>query len=388
MPLFPSPPARWNPFRVAVLDRYLLKQLLMPFLFGVGAFSSIGVSVGALFDLIRKITTVNLPLDIAAQVFFLQIPMYISYALPMSTLLATLMMFSRLSTDSELIALRSAGISSYRLVLPAVMLSFMITGASFAFNEAIVPAANYRATNTLATALKEDTKKFQEKNILSQEYTDIKTATGVNEKVLSRIFYANEFNGDQLTGLTVLDFSQGNLTQIISAKAAKWEVGKGRWRFTDGTIYVVAPDGSYRNIFKFDQQEIQLPRTPLDLANQKQDWMEMNITELRSALRLADDSGDQKQADKMRLRIQQKLAIPFVCLVFGLIGSTLGMRPQRSGKGTSFALSILIIFAYYLISFICDSLGLLTILSPYVAAWFPTVTGLGVGTFLLNRADR
>jgi lipopolysaccharide export system permease protein len=388
MPLSPSQSARWNPFRVAVLDRYLLTQLLMPFLFGVGAFSSIGVSVGALFDLIRKITTVNLPLDIAAQVFFLQIPMYISYALPMSTLLATLMMFSRLSTDSELIALRSAGISSYRLVLPAVMLSFMITGASFAFNEAIVPAANYRATNTLATALKEDTKKFQEKNILSQEYTDIKTATGAREKVLSRIFYANEFNGDQLTGLTVLDFSQGNLTQIISAKAAKWEVGKGRWRFTDGTIYVVAPDGSYRNIFKFDQQEIQLPRTPLDLANQKQDWMEMNITELRSAFRLADDSGDQKQADKMRLRIQQKLATPFVCLVFGLIGSTLGMRPQRSGKGTSFALSILIIFAYYLMLFICDSLGLLTILSPYVAAWLPTVTGLGVGMFLLNRADR
>jgi lipopolysaccharide export system permease protein len=388
MPQLPSSPARWNPFRVTVLDRYLLTQLLMPFLFGVGAFSSIGVSVGALFDLIRKITSVNLPLDIAAQVFFLQMPMYISYALPMSTLLATLMMFSRLSTDSELIALRSAGISSYRLVVPAVMLSLMITGASFAFNEAIVPAANYRATTTLATALKEDTKKFQEKNILSQEYADIKTATGASEKVLSRIFYANEFNGDQLTGLTVLDFSQGNLTQIISAKAAKWEVGKGRWRFTNGTIYVVAPDGSYRNIFKFDQQEIQLPRTPLDLAIQKQDWMEMNITELRSALRLATDSGDEKQAYKMRLRIQQKLAIPFVCVVFGLIGSTLGMRPQRSGKGTSFALSILIIFAYYLISFICDSLGLLTILSPYVAAWLPTVTGLGVGMLLLDRAAR
>jgi lipopolysaccharide export system permease protein len=303
-------------------------------------------------------------------------------------LLATLMMFSRLSTDSELIALRSAGISSYRLVVPAVMLSLMITGASFAFNEAIVPAANYRATTTLATALKEDTKKFQEKNILSQEYADITNATGAREKVLSRIFYANEFNGDQLTGLTVLDFSQGNLTQIISAKAAKWEVGKGRWRFTNGTIYVVAPDGSYRNIFKFDQQEIQLPRTPLDLAIQKQDWMEMNITELRSALRLATDSGDEKQAYKMRLRIQQKLAIPFVCVVFGLIGSTLGMRPQRSGKGTSFALSILIIFAYYLISFICDSLGLLTILSPYVAAWLPTIAGLGVGMLLLDRAAR
>jgi lipopolysaccharide export system permease protein len=378
----------WNPFRISVLDVYLLKQLLLPLLFGIGAFSSIGVSVGALFDLIRKVTTVNLPMEIAVQVFFLQMPLYISYALPMSTLLATLMMYSRLSTDSELIALRSAGISSYRLALPAVMLSLMITGASFAFNEAIVPAANYRATTTLEVALKEDTKKFQEKDILSQEYAEIKTAEGQSDRVLSRIFYASEFNGENLSGLTVLDFSQGNLTQIISAKAAKWEINKGRWLFSDGTIYVVAPDGSYRNIFKFDQQEIQLPRTPLDLATRKQDWMEMNIAELREALTLANNSGNEKEAYKMRLRIQQKLAIPFVCVVFGLIGSTLGMRPQRSGKGTSFAISVLIIFAYYLISFVCDSLGLLAVLSPYVAAWLPTAIGLGVGGFLLNRAAR
>jgi lipopolysaccharide export system permease protein len=373
---------------ISVLDRYLLKQLTLPFLFGVAAFSSIGISVGALFDLIRKITTLNLPFDIAFQVFFLQMPLYISYALPMSTLLATLMMYSRLSTDSELIAMRSAGISLYRLILPAVFLSLIITGASFAFNEAIVPAATYRATTTLATALKEDTKKFQEENILSSEYTEVKGPDGKNKRVLSRIFYASQFNGDALSGLTVLDFSEKGLTQIIAAEAAKWEVSKGRWKFSNGTIYVVSPDGSYRNIFKFAEQEIQLPRTPLDLANRKEDWMEMNIAELQDALALANTSGDAKQAEKMRLRIQQKLAIPFVCLVFGVIGSVLGMRPQRSGKGTSFAISIGIIFGYYLLAFLCDSLGLLNILSPVMAAWTPTLIGLGLGGFLLQRAAR
>jgi lipopolysaccharide export system permease protein len=373
---------------ISVLDRYLFKQLSLPFLFGVAAFSSIGISVGALFDLIRKITTLNLPFDIAFQVFFLQMPLYISYALPMSTLLATLMMYSRLSTDSELIAMRSAGMSLYRLILPAVVMSLMITGASFAFNEAIVPAATYRATTTLETALKEDTKKFQEENILSSEYTEVKGEDGKSKRILSRIFYASQFNGESLSGLTVLDFSQQGLTQIIAAEAAKWEPGNGRWKFSNGTIYVVSPDGSYRNIFKFAEQEIQLPRTPLDLANRKQDWMEMNIAELQDALNLANSSGDEKQAYKMRLRIQQKLAIPFICLVFGVIGSTLGMRPQRSGKGTSFAISIGIIFGYYLVAFVCDSLGLLGIFSPILAAWTPTLLGLGLGAFLLQRASR
>jgi lipopolysaccharide export system permease protein len=378
----------WNPFRIAVLDRYLLKQLLLPFLFGVAAFSSIGISVGALFDLIRQIIKVNLPFDIALQVFFLQMPLYISYALPMSTLLATLMMYSRLSTDSELIALRSAGISVYRLIMPAVCLSLMITLSSFAFNEAIVPAANYRATTTLETALKQDTKKFQENNILSSEYAEVKDKNGDTKRDLARIFYASKFDGNALSGITVLDFSQAGVTQIIAAEMAKWDMAKERWQFSNGTIYVVSPDGSYRNIFKFAEQEIQLPRTALDLAYRKEDWMEMNIRELQKSLALSNQSGDAKQAYKIRLRIQQKLAIPFICLVFGVVGSALGMRPQRSGKGTSFAISIMIIFGYYLIAFICDSLGLLEILSPIMAAWLPTGLGLSLGGFLLYRTSR
>jgi len=62
----------------------------------------------------------------------------------MATLLAALMTYSRLSSDSELIALRSCGVSIYRLV-PAFILSFVVTGMTFLFNEQVVPAANYQA---------------------------------------------------------------------------------------------------------------------------------------------------------------------------------------------------------------------------------------------------
>lgn len=374
---------------IAVLDRYLATQLTMPFLFGVGAFSSIGVSVGTLFDLIRKMTTMNLPLDIAVQVFFLQLPYYISLALPMSTLLATLILYSRLSTDSELIALRSSGISPYRLVLPAVALSFFITGMSFAFSEAIVPAAKYRATVTLEQALNEDNPKFQESNILSPQFEEVKQPDGSKDRILTRLFYASKFNGREMQGLTVLDFSKEGLNQIIAAQSAMWDNKQGTWDFFNGTVYLVAPDGSYRNIVKFQQQQLQLPRTPLDLANRKKDWEEMTVTELREAQDLSAQSGDDKQVRKFDLRIQQKLAIPFICLVFGLVGATLGMRPQRrSGKGASFAISVLIIFGYYILLFLCDAMGNLEILAPVVAAWLPNLIGLGIGGFLLTRTAK
>ncbi|WP_073071319.1 LptF/LptG family permease [Phormidesmis priestleyi] len=373
---------------LSVMDRYIITQLIPPLLFGVAAFSSVVSSVGTLFDLIRKVTQSGLPFSIALQVFFLQLPYFVSLALPMSMLLAALIVYSRLSTDSELIALRSAGISVYRLISPAIVLSLIVTGVTFGFNEAIVPAANYQAARTLDLALKEDKPTFREKNILVTQFSNGKQANGSSDQTLERIFYARQFDGRQMKGLTVLDFSQGGLNQIVASESAVWNPKDSTWDFFNGTIYVVAPDGSYRNIVKFVQQKLELPRTPLDLANRKQDSAEMNIAELRDSLNIVTQSGDEKEARKVRLRIQQKLAFPFVCLVFGLTGATLGTRPQRGGRGASFAISIVIIFTYYLLSFVCDSLGLLEILSPYIAAWLPTVLGLVAGGFLLVRAAR
>jgi lipopolysaccharide export system permease protein len=66
----------------------------------------------------------------------------------------------------------------------------------------------------------------------------------------------------------------------------------------------------------------------------------------------------------------------------------LGTRPQRTGKATSFGISIVLIFGYYLFGFITDALGLSGILSPFVAAWLPNLLGLGAGGWLLVQAAR
>ena len=116
---------------VSVMDRYIFIQLLLPFLFGVGAFSSIATSVGSVFELIRQVTQFGLPLEVAVKVLLLTMPEFIGYSFPMSMLLSTMMTFGRLSGDSEIIALRSAGVSVYRLIVPALVLSLLVTGMTF-----------------------------------------------------------------------------------------------------------------------------------------------------------------------------------------------------------------------------------------------------------------
>ena len=371
---------------IPVMDRYIATELIQPFLFGVGAFSSIGVAIGTLFDLVRRVTDAGLPLGIAVQVLLLKMPEFIAYAFPMSTLLAALMTYSRLSSDSELIALRSCGVSVYRLVTPAIVLSLFITGMTFLFNELVVPSANYQAEATLNKALNSEKPSFQENNIFYPEYEEVIQPNGEAVRGLKRLFYANQFDGERMKGLTILDWSQQGLNQIVTAESARWNPVQNTWDFFNGTIYVISPDASYRNILRFENQQLKIPRAPLDLAGKDRDSTQMNIPELLEYMEIVRIGGDMKKLLKVKVSFQQKISFPFVCLVFGLVGSALGTRPQRTGRATSFGISVIVIFAYYLSGFISGAFGQLSILSPFMAAWLPNFFGLGAGGFLLFRA--
>ncbi len=368
------------------MDRYIAKELTLPFLFGVGAFSSIGISIGALFELIRRITESGLAISLAIQIFVLKLPEFIVLAFPMSTLLATMMTYSRLSSDSELIALRGCGVSIRRIIAPAVVLSLLITGLTFVFNELITPAANYRAAITLERALNSERPPFQERNIFYQEFQEARDEPGAQE--LKRQFYARRFDGETMHGLTILDFSQEGLNQVVSAESATWDFSSNTWNFYNGTIYVVSPDGSYRNIVTFEQQQLKLPRTPFDLAGRTKSDAEMNIAEATRQLELVRQSGDEKMIRRWQIRIQQKYALPFVCVVFGLVGASIGVLPQRTNRATSFGISIVIIFGYYLLAFITNAMGEVGIFSPFMSAWLPTLLGLAAGLYLLFRASK
>jgi lipopolysaccharide export system permease protein len=376
------------PLKITVMDRYLIKELIGPFLFGIGAFCSIGVSVDTVFDLIRRVTEKGLAWEIAMEVFVLKLPEFVVLAFPMSMLLASLMAYSRLSSDSELVALRSCGVSVYRLVLPAIMVSLLVTGMTFTFNEKIVPAANYRASTTLERAMKREKLPFQDRNIIHTAFDKVTLPDGQRVSMMQRLFYAEEFDGERMKKLTILDRSEQGLTQIVSAESATWNFAQNSWDFFNGTIYIIAPDGSYRNIIRFDRQQLQLPRTPLDLAKRGRDYGEMNIAQAKERLAILRQGGDEDDIREMEVRIQQKYALPFVCVVFALVGSTLGIRPRRASKATSFGVSILIVFGYYLLAFLTNALGQIEILSPFLAAWLPSGIGLTIGGVLLVRAAR
>jgi lipopolysaccharide export system permease protein len=242
----------------------------------------------------------------------------------------------------------------------------------------------------LSKALNEEDPAFKERNILYQEFKPVENPekSGKKEDTLARLFYAKEFDGTRMRGLTILDFSQSDLNQIVSAQSAVWNAEQKAWDFSDGTIYVVSPDGSFRNIVKFDTQQLKLPRAPLDLASQPRDYNEMSIAQSLDYLELLKQSGSEEKIRKLRVRIQQKYALPFVCVAFGLVGAALGSRLDRGGRSTSFAISLVIIFTYYLLTVICGSIAQLGMIPPFLGAWLPNLFGLTAAVILLVRSSR
>jgi lipopolysaccharide export system permease protein len=362
------------------LDRYLLRALWMPFLFSVSAFLSISLTLGTLFDLLRKVTDKGLPLSAAIQILGLQIPNFLILALPMAMLLSCLIVYNRLARTNETTAFRSLGVSAARLAIPGLLLGLWVTIATFALSEFVVPATNWQASQIMAQSLQHAKPAFRDKNIFYREFKD---------DLLSRVFYARRFNGEVMQDLTIMTFAKGVLTQILVTESGQWNPTSQTWDLLKGTAYALGADAlTYRNIDTFAQSSLALSRAPLDLATEMRKTEEMGIADTYQYWRLIRGTGDTKQTRQLDVRLQTKLAFPFVCVVFALVGTALGLQQRQRSSSKGFGLSLGIIFGYYTAAFITRSLGEAGVLSSFLSAWIPTLVGFAVGGFLLRQANR
>lgn len=375
--------------RIPLMDRWLASELLGPLLFGVAAFTAVSLSVGVVFELVRKVSESGLPLLAALQVLMLRLPGFLVLSFPMATLMATLLAYSRLSSNSELTALRSVGVSTVRMVAPALVVAFLMSVLTFVFNDVVVPNANLTASVRLDRALGRAIAAEKGDNTLYSRFGTIQRADGTIIDGLSQLFYAREFLKGQMTDVTVLDFSRQGQRQMLTAKTGVWNEKQAMWEFRNGRIVNVDDLDGQTTSADFDRYLYPLNRSPIDLAQLPKDAGSMTVAQAIKAERLLTEAGDRKEARRIRVRIQEKFAFPAICLVFGLIGSSLGVRPNaRTSRSQGFGISVLLIFSYYLMSFIFSSLGVKGTLSPLLAAWLPVLVGMAGGLFLLRQASR
>jgi lipopolysaccharide export system permease protein len=376
--------------RIPLLDRWLLGELIGPLLFGIAAFTAVSLSVGVVFELVRRVAESGLPVWAAMQVLGYRLPGFLVLSFPMATLMATLLAYSRLSGGSELTALRSIGVSTRRMVAPAIALSLAMSVLTFVFNDVIVPRSNLEANYTFERGLGRAVTASKGEFVLYPTFGQKRMPDGSSEKDLTQLFYARKFVDGEMRDVTVLDFSRAGQRQMLQANRGVWNDASGMWEFLDGSITSVDQQGGgLTTTARFDRYLYPLSSNPIRVAQLPTDASVMTVAQARTAERLLSQAGNQLESRRMRVRINEKFAFPAICLVFGLIGSSLGVRPNsRTSRSQGFGISVLLIFSYYLMSFIFSSLGIKGALFPIGAAWFPVLIGLAGGLLLLRQASR
>ena len=374
------------------MDRWLVGQILPPMLFAISAFTVISLSVGVMFDLIRKIVEFGLPLLLAFKVLFYSLPGFLVLSFPMAVLLSTLLAYGKLSSNSELLALKSLGIKTSRIIAPAIAVSIFMTGLTFYFNDTLVPASNKLAESTLRSGIGSSfsSEKGRDNIMFSRYGSRINSSTNKPTKTntfLTHIFYASWFENNIMEGVTVLDFSREDIQQILKAKSAIFDKENSSWIFSDGSLVSIDPNGQTTNI-QFQKYRYPFVEGPLDLARVPKDATEMSLKQALEAERIYKKTGNLKEVRRIQVRIQEKFTLPCACVVFGLIGSSLGSKSNlRSSKSQGFGLSVILILIYYVMSFVFSSFGVKGLFSPIIATWLPVFISLGGGIYFLRKSS-
>ena len=379
--------------QIPLIDKWIISKLIPILFFAISAFTIVSLSVGVMFDLIRKIVEFGLPVFVALKIFFLSLPGFLVLAFPMSVLLSCLLTYGKLSSNSEILALKSLGFDNFRIVLPSLLLAVFMTFLTFFFNDNLVPISNRVAAdmmqNNIGRSMKTERGKY---NISFSKYgsiIDSNTNTPIdNASHLTHIFYARRFLDNIMYEVTLVDLSRKGTKILIAADNGRFIDQLNSWEFNNGKMVMTNEEGSVSTIL-FDTYKYPLDNGPSKMAEIPKDANNMTISEARKAQKMYALAGNIKESRKMKVRIYEKMTLPISCIVFSLIGSTLGIKQNiRSSKSQGFGLSIILIFFYYLTCFLFSSMGVIGIITPFLAAWIPVLIFLGFGTSLLWRSNK
>ena len=361
------------------VDRLLMLELVPPFLFALCAFIILIVGAALLKPLLSFMIQYGVGADVFFQLLVLTLPQWVVYTFPMAMLTGTLLAVGRLSGEQEITALRTAGVSLYRIALPVLFFALVLSLATFILNEWIAPYTNYRADLLKQRVIRERTGAARESKVNLPFYQG---------GYLSYLLVAEALEGEALQHLNLLNFDQRTheIAWQLSADSAWWN-GQ-RWRFFQGRVYNFLQEGVVTTRFtEWDVPEFNL--SPATIAERSKDPSELSVFDLRRLIEYQIAAGlDISYIRRFQTDYYFKFSIPFASLFFVLIGVPLAILPQRTSTSMGLGFSLLIVLLYFFLYTLCVQTGRGGIVHPAAAAWIPNLSVFAVGLVLMRLRNR
>jgi lipopolysaccharide export system permease protein len=308
--------------------------------------------------------------------FLNRLPQDMVFTFPMSMLLANLLVFGRMSKDSETTALRAGGINFYRILVPVIIFALLVTAISFYFNEMVVPSSNQNARNI---------KRYEIMKLVEPEASE-NSIMRVSDGAFAYARKVFEKSGRMEKVLLEYYDEEGFLKRRVSAATAQWD--GDAWRFNG----VIEQDYHKNQALASptSRPELKIPdiiEKPGDFARQSKKPNEMSYMELKERI---DTYERTKFMDTTALRVElaKKTSLPFASFFFAIIGASFGLTNSRSGAFIGFGVSMLIIFLYYVLMSVFTALGKSEFLPPILAAWAQNIIFAFVGLHIVSKINK
>jgi lipopolysaccharide export system permease protein len=370
-----------------LLDRYLLRELLIPLGYCLAGFFIFWISFD-LFSNLDKFQKAGLSFGELILYYTVTAPEQIMQVLPISLLLAMLYALTSHSRHNELTAMRAAGIGLWRVAVPYLGAGLALTAISFALNETWAPLA-----------------KEQGEDILLRHETG--NAGGGGHSWQENLAFGNErehrvwripryqWRTHVMERPQVIFVEGGGTRREIYAASGVWT--NGAWLFQDVTQILHEPAGSlaYRTE---KTNELSLDGFSESPAVIQSEMRVRSLTSIRAAkgaqLSMRDIANYRwlhpglapAQNALIETQWEGRLAAPWTCLVVVLIALPFGAVSGRRNVFVGVAASIFICFAYFILQRVCFTMGVGGNLAPWLAAWLPNLTFGAVGIALTERA--
>ncbi|HMK39328.1 MAG TPA: LptF/LptG family permease, partial [Bacteroidota bacterium] len=314
---------------------------------------------------------------IIVQYYVFFIPEIIKLIIPVAMLLASLFVTARLSTQNELTAMKSSGISLYRIMAPFVGVALIVSAASVYFNGWVVPLAN------------------QKKFLIERVYLhkDVVSASGANiyiQDTRTRILSLGYYDDARFiaTRVSIQDFSPDDptvMTERMDAVSMAWDSASRGWTLYTGTHRWI--DGDSERLEQFSLRPAgQLHFDPEDLRKKQEKPDEMDYYTLRQFIRNQENAG--QDVARWLVDFYSKISFPFASVIVVLFGVPFASQKRRGGVGVQLGISLLICFIYLIFMKVSQVFGYNGDINPLLTAWSANIMFLGGAVFVMARVQK
>lgn len=353
-----------------LLNRYILNAFSRIFGLSLAAFAGIYLLVD-FFERVDDFLEHQANLSQYLLYFTNKIPVIVVQVAPMAVLMGVFMTLGGLSRTNELTAMRTGGISLWRITTPLLATALLITGMMQLANEYVVPLSARKINHILYTqvrgkpklTIKRDHLWFREGN------TIVNVRLAMPDK-------------NALQGVTIFEIGENfRLKRRIDTPRASYI--NDSWVFENAAVRQFGTtEGNAPAIEHFDRKPFELSKTPEDFRVAERKTEELGAMELhRMARKLAEEGYD---AIRYRVDMHARLAAPFASVIMAFIGIPFALQKKRGASlAMGITLSVAIGILYHIIQAMLLAFGYSSVVSPTIAAWSPNLLFGLFGIWLL-----